>query len=68
MTNNLDSGGDQIGGAKVGANCFIGTNTVLQHGISIADGVTTGSMSFVNKDIKEAGIYFGNPAKKYVKS
>ena len=67
MTNNLDSGKTQIGGAKIGKKCFIGTNTVLQHGIEITDGVTTGSMSFVNKDITEKGIYFGNPAKKYEK-
>ena len=65
MTNNLDSGKTQIGGAKIGKKCFIGTNTVIQHGIEITDNVTTGSMSFVNKDIKEKGIYFGNPAKKY---
>ena len=67
MTNNLDSGKEQIGGAKIGANCFIGTNTVFQHGITITGGVTTGSMSFVNKDITDPGIYFGNPAKKYIK-
>lgn len=67
MTNNLDSGKIQIGGAKIGKKCFIGTNTVLQHGIKIVDGVTTGSMSFVNRDIDEEGIYFGNPAKKYTR-
>jgi UDP-2-acetamido-3-amino-2,3-dideoxy-glucuronate N-acetyltransferase len=67
MTNNLDSGKTQIGGAKIGSKCFIGTNTVIQHGLTITDGVTTGSMSFINKDITEPGIYFGNPAKKYVK-
>lgn len=67
MTNNLDSGKTQIGGAKIGKKCFIGTNTVLQHGIKITDDVTTGSMSFVNKDIIEKGIYFGNPVKKYEK-
>jgi UDP-N-acetylglucosamine acyltransferase len=68
MTNNLDSGKTQIGGAKIGSKCFIGTNTVIQHGLVIADGVTTGSMSFVNKDILEPGVYFGNPAKKYIKN
>lgn len=65
MTNNLDLGKIQIGGAKIGKKCFIGTNTVIQHGLTIADNVTTGSMSFVNKDITEEGIYFGTPVKKY---
>lgn len=64
MFNNLDSEKNSIGGAKVGNDCFIGTNTVLQHGISIADGTTVGAMSFVSKDITEKGTYIGIPAKK----
>lgn len=63
MFNNLDAGKNTIGGAKVGRDCFIGTNAVLQHGISIADGTTIGAMSFVSKDITEKGIYIGIPAK-----
>ncbi len=67
MTNNLNTGQTQIGGAKIGRNCFIGTNTVLQHGISIGDNAITGSLSFVNKNIPEGEIWFGNPAKPYKK-
>lgn len=67
MTNNLDTGGEQIGGAKIGKNCFIGTNTVIQHGITLGDGVVTGSMSFVNKNIPNNEIWFGNPAKLFKK-
>lgn len=63
MTNNLDTGKNKIGGAKVGKNCFIGTHTVLHHGIKIADKVVVGAMSFVNKDCEESGIYIGTPAK-----
>ncbi|QBY03135.1 hypothetical protein E2K93_01565 [Thalassotalea sp. HSM 43] len=63
MTNNLDTGKEAIGGAHFGANCFIGTNTVLHHGILIGDNAVTGAMSFVNKDIPENEIWFGNPAK-----
>jgi len=63
MTNNLDSGKDQIGGAKVGKNCFIGTNSVLHHGIKIGDNSVTGSMAFVNKDIPDNEIWIGSPAK-----
>ena len=64
MFNNLDEAQNSVGGAIVGENCFIGTNTVLQHGIIITDEVKIGSMSLVTKDISEKGIYFGCPAKK----
>ncbi len=67
MTNNLDSGGQQIGGAKVGENCFIGTNAVLQHGIVIGNDVTIGAMSFVNKDCEDNSVMIGTPAKKIEK-
>ncbi|MEZ4798574.1 MAG: DapH/DapD/GlmU-related protein [Flavobacteriales bacterium] len=67
MTNNLNTGHEQIGGAKIGKNCFIGTNTVFQHGINIGDNVITGAMSFVNKDIPENEIWIGSPAKFFRK-
>lgn len=62
MTNNLDAGKNSVGGAHVGKNCFIGTNAVLQHGITIGDNSVIGSMSFVTKDIPENEIWFGSPA------
>lgn len=64
MFNNLDSEKKKIGGAAVGRKCFIGTNTVLHHGIHICDNVTIGALSFVNKDITEEGVYVGQPAQK----
>lgn len=64
MTNNLDAEKHQIGGAKIGKNCFIGTNAVIQHGIIIGDDVTIGSMSFVNKDCVDGCVYLGIPARK----
>ena len=67
MTNNLDTGKHQIGGAKIGKGCFIGTNTVLQHGITLGDGAVTGAMAFVNKDIPANEIWIGSPAKLYKK-
>ena len=63
MTNNLDSDGEQIGGADIGKYCFIGTNTVIQYGVKIGDKSITGSMSFINKNIPEGQIWVGNPAK-----
>jgi UDP-2-acetamido-3-amino-2,3-dideoxy-glucuronate N-acetyltransferase len=67
MTNNLDTHQDQIGGAKIGPNCFIGTHSVIQHGIKVVGNVIVGSMSFVNRDILESGTYVGIPAKKLEK-
>lgn len=64
MTNNLNTGGKQIGGAKIGSNCFIGTNAVLQHGITIEENVIIGAMSFVNKDCESNSTYLGVPASK----
>lgn len=63
MTNNVDHEQNPIGGATVGKDCFIGTQTVLAAGISIIDKTTVGSCSMVTKSIKEPGIYIGVPAK-----
>ena len=64
MTNNLNSGGAEIGGAKIGENCFIGTNAVLQHGITIGENVIIGALSFVHIDCEKNSTYVGIPAKK----
>lgn len=63
MLNNLNQDKQQIGGAKIGKNCFIGTHSVLHHGIKIGANVTIGAMSFVNKDCKAGHTYVGIPAK-----
>jgi len=64
MTNNLNTSQSQIGGAKIGDNCFIGTNAVLQHGITIGNNVTIGSLAFVNKNCESDSTYVGIPASK----
>ncbi|NQV29782.1 MAG: hypothetical protein HQ508_02745 [Candidatus Marinimicrobia bacterium] len=64
MTNNLNTEKDQIGGAKFGKDCFIGTNAVIQHGLNIGEKVIIGAMSFVNKDCVDGGVYVGMPARK----
>ena len=64
MTNNLNTDKEQIGGAKFGKGCFVGTNAVIQHGLSIGEKVVIGSMSFVNKDCVDNGVYVGMPARK----
>ena len=68
MTNNLNHKREQIGGAHVGDDCFIGTNATLAAGIVIATGVVVGSKAFVTKDCpEENGIYIGMPAHLYKK-
>lgn len=71
MFNNLDAERHSIGGAHVGERCFIGTHTVLHHGITVADGTTVGAMSFVNRDIPpdtSGGrvLWVGCPARRIV--
>ncbi len=65
MFQNLDHRQNAVGGARIGANCFIGTNAAFNAGICVADGTIIGSKSLVMKDIVDSGwIYLGIPAKK----
>ncbi len=62
MTNNLDHTGKEVGGATIGRGCFIGTNSTIGAGITIADKTIIGSKAMVTKDIGHAGVYIGVPA------
>lgn len=64
MTNNVDQRREQVGGADVGADCFVGTQAVLGAGIEIAAGTTVGACSFVHDDIDEPGTFVGVPARR----
>jgi len=64
MTNNLNHNRNAVGGATIGEDCFIGTQTVLSAGINITSNVTVGSCSLVTKDLPEEGTYIGSPAEK----
>lgn len=68
MTNNLDTNRHSIGGAHIGENCFIGTASVLNHGITIEDNVKIGSLSFVNKNCEKGKTYVGTPIREIVKA
>lgn len=48
---------------KIGNRVSIGSNATILP-ISICDGVVIGAGSVVTSDIKESGIYAGNPARK----
>ncbi|HEY5656552.1 MAG TPA: hypothetical protein VIY27_02065 [Myxococcota bacterium] len=63
MTINLDHQGTQIGGAKIGKRCHVGTAAVLHPGIELCDDVVIGAQALVTRDCTEPGIYVGIPAK-----
>lgn len=57
--------GSVIGGSvKIGNLCFLGASSVVINNINICDCVTIGANSVVIRDIKEPGVYVGNPARK----
>ncbi len=64
MTNNIDKDKHSIGGARIGFNCFIGTHTVINHGLEIGNDVIIGANSYVNKNCKSNTTYFGIPARE----
>lgn len=52
------------GGAEIAEGTFIGSQSVVNQGIKIKwGGAIIASLSVVNKDITEAGLYAGSPAK-----
>jgi len=68
--NDLFSTGGPANGDKnlwksttIGNNVSIGSNATILP-VSICDNVVVGAGSVVTRDIKESGIYVGNPAKK----
>ncbi len=52
------------GNVRVGNECFIGSNSTFVNGIATVDNVFVGINSVVNKNLKDAGIYVGNPIRK----
>lgn len=51
------------GNVKVGNDVFVGSQSVINQGIKIVDGSVIGSLTCVNRNISENGIYAGNPAR-----
>jgi galactoside O-acetyltransferase len=45
----------------IGNNVWIGVNSIILKGVKIGDGAIIGAGSVVTKDIKEPGVYAGNP-------
>ena len=59
------AGGDKNlwAATKIGNNVSIGSNATILP-VSIADGTVIGAGAVVTKDIKEPGVYAGNPARR----
>ena len=43
----------------------IGTGSTILPGVTVGEGVSVGSMSLINKNLEDWGIYFGIPCKLY---
>ena len=52
------------GFCTIGKENFIGVGTIVKDTVMLSDFVQTGAGTIVIKDIKEGGIYVGNPARK----
>ena len=69
MFQNLDHQREPVGGARIGEDCFIGTNVCFGVGLVIADRTVIGAKSLVTRSITESGwIYIGVPARRHKKS
>lgn len=51
------------GKVKICDDAYIGANSVVMPGVTIGEGALVGANSFVNRNLKPWGIYFGNPVK-----
>jgi sugar O-acyltransferase (sialic acid O-acetyltransferase NeuD family) len=52
------------GNVNLGNKVYLGTNSSIREKINICDDVTIGLNTGIVKDIKESGVYVGNPIKK----
>jgi len=50
-------------GTTIGERTYIGGGAVIAADIQIGDDIIVGAQAFVNKDLREPGIYVGCPAK-----
>lgn len=62
--NHISVGAKLCGRVSLGSRCFVGAGAIIIDKLSICDDVTIGAGAVVINDIKEAGTYVGNPARK----
>ncbi len=56
--------GVEEGPVTVGRHGILGTGTVVMPNVVLGDGVATGALTFVNKNLDPWGIYVGVPARR----
>lgn len=52
------------GDCYIGQGVMLGSGAIVLQGITIADGVTIGAGAVVTRDIRDAGVYVGVPARR----
>lgn len=62
--NHISVGAKLCGRVSLGSRCFVGAGAIIIDKLSICDDVIIGAGTVVINDIKEAGTYAGNPARK----
>lgn len=63
----ISTGAMVNGNCIVGSGTFLGSQSVMVNGIEIADGCVIGAGSLVRKNLKQKGVYSGNPAVLKIK-
>ena len=63
----IGHGSNLAGNVSVKENCEVGISSTIKQKIKVSSGVTIGSASNVVKNCQKNKIYYGNPAKKYLK-
>lgn len=53
----------RYGDIKICDDAYLGANCVVMPGVTIGEGALVGANTFVNRNLKPWGIYFGNPVK-----
>ena len=64
---NFSSSGPGIitgGNVHLGETSYIGIGSVIKEKIKISKNIFIGGKSFVNKNLKQSGLYFGTPVKR----
>lgn len=54
------------GGCKIGDRVFVGLGSTILPNITIGLDAVIGAGSVVTKNLNESGVYFGNPAVRYI--
>jgi acetyltransferase-like isoleucine patch superfamily enzyme len=48
---------------RIGNDCWLGANSMVLAGVTVAEGTIVGAMALVSKDTEPYGIYHGIPAR-----